>query len=69
LIDKYTFSGSTITAASTAAQWYLLSDRYQVPPDEAELGVRIVFTYTSPTLKMFTQTDSRYTVVRLAPEE
>jgi len=33
------------------------------------LGVRILFTYTSPTLKIFTQQDSRYTVVRLAAEE
>jgi len=67
LIDKYTINGSTITPANTPQ--YLLSDRWQVHPDEAELGVRILFTYTSPTLKIFTQQDSRYTVVRLAAEE
>ncbi len=31
--------------------------------------MRVVFTYTSPTLSFFTQTDTQFTVVRLAPEE
>jgi hypothetical protein len=43
--------------------------RLQTHPFEAELGVRLVFKYTSPTLTMFTQTDTQYTVVRLAPME
>ena len=46
---------------------YTLALRLQTHPSEAELGVRLVFTYTSPTLKFFTQTDSQYTVMRLVP--
>jgi len=76
-INVYTISGTTITppgtySASCSAQplaCYPLSQRTQTHPDESELGVRILFTYTSPTLKMFTQQDSQYTVVRLAPQE
>jgi hypothetical protein len=29
--------------------------------------VRLVFKYTSPALTFFTQTDTQYTVMRLAP--
>ncbi|MGA8017061.1 MAG: TadE family protein [Candidatus Dormiibacterota bacterium] len=67
LIDEYRVSGSSITVLNTPQ--YLLSLRDQVHPDESELGVRVVFTYTSPTLSFFTQTDTQFTVVRLAPEE
>lgn len=65
LIDKYTVSGTTATLSGTAG--YTLDKRSQVHPNESELGVRLVFTYTSPTLSFFTQTDSQYTVMRLAP--
>ncbi len=44
-----------------------LDMRGQTHPNEAELGVRVVFHYTSPTMTVFTQTDSQYSVVRLAP--
>jgi hypothetical protein len=48
---------------------YTLDLRHQVHPNEAELGVLIQFRYTSPTLSLFTQTDTQYTVVRLSPQE
>ncbi len=66
-VDVYTLSGTTVTAP--ASYGYPLSMRLQTHPFEAELGVRLVFKYTSPTLTMFTQTDTQYTVVRLAPME
>jgi len=76
-LNVYLVSGSTVTAPadynSSCSQaptgCYPLSLRLQTHPFEAELGVRIKFTYTSPTLSMFTQTDTQYTVVRLAPME
>jgi hypothetical protein len=76
-IDVYHVSGTTVTVPGTynsscvvaPTGCYPLSLRAQTHPFEAELGVRITFTYTSPTLSMFTQTDTRYTVVRLAPME
>jgi hypothetical protein len=67
LIDKYTISGTTITAGNIPQ--YTLDLRSQIPYDEAELGVRVLFTYTSPTLRFFNQQDNAYTVVRLGPEE
>lgn len=66
-VDKYAISGNTITAIN--APGYTLSMRDQIHPNESELGLRLVFRYTSPTLSLFTQTDSQYTVVRLSPEE
>ena len=76
-IDVYGISGTTVTVPSAYSSscslaptgCYPLSLRTQTHPFEAELGVRITFSYTSPTLSMFTQTDSRYSVVRLAPME
>jgi Flp pilus assembly protein TadG len=76
-INEYAISGTSVTAPTkypitctpTPIDCYTLSQRWQVHPDEAELGVRIVFKYTSPTLKFFTQQDTQYTVVRLSPEE
>ncbi|MBV9100964.1 MAG: pilus assembly protein [Candidatus Dormibacteraeota bacterium] len=65
LLDKYTISGSTATLSGSAN--YTLDQRVQTHPTESELGVRLVFTYTSPTLRVFTQTDSQYSVIRLAP--
>jgi Flp pilus assembly protein TadG len=65
LIDKYTVVGTTATLSGTAA--YTLDLRDQTHPNESELGVRLVFTYTSPTLRFFSQTDTQYTVMRLAP--
>jgi Flp pilus assembly protein TadG len=65
LIDKYTVSGVTATLSGTAG--YTLALRSQTHPNESELGVRLVFTYTSPALTFFSQTDSQYTVMRLAP--
>jgi Flp pilus assembly protein TadG len=77
-VDVYPISGNavssvpatySISCASSPNGCYPLSQREGTHPFEAELGVRIVFTYTSPTLKLFTQTDSQYTIVRLAPVE
>jgi Flp pilus assembly protein TadG len=64
LVDKYSVSGTTPTLVTAN---YTLDLRSQTHPNESELGVRLVFTYTSPTLSFFTQTDSQYTVMRLAP--
>ena len=64
LIDRYSVTGVTFALIS---QSFPLSARGQTHPAEAELGVRLVFTYTSPTLSFFTQTDTQYTVMRLAP--
>ena len=65
LLDQYTVTGATATLVGTAQ--YTLDLRNQTHPNEAELGVRLVFTYTSPTMTFFTQTDAQYTVMRLAP--
>jgi Flp pilus assembly protein TadG len=64
LLDQYSVSGTTVTKISAG---YTLNYRVQAHPNEAELGVRVVFKYTSPTLQFFTQTDMQYTVMRLAP--
>ena len=64
LIDKYSVSGVTYSFVSAN---FTLDLRGQTHPNESELGVRLVFTYTSPTLAFFTQTDTQYTVMRLAP--
>jgi len=66
LIDTYTVTGGVV-AGSCGTCTFTLSNRSQVHPNEAEIGVRLKFTYTSPTLTFFTQTDSQYTVMRLAP--
>ncbi len=65
-IDQWPISG---TAIGTPTLSYPLTLRDQLHPFELELGVRVKFTYTSPTMSVFTQTDYQYTVVRLAPEE
>jgi hypothetical protein len=64
LIDSYSVNGLNPTLMSAT---FPLSSRGQSHPAEAELGVRLVFTYTSPTLSFFSQTDTQYTVMRLAP--
>jgi Flp pilus assembly protein TadG len=66
LIDEYQISGTTITPLTSQ---YLLTDRIQTHPNESELGVRVTIHYTSPTMAMFTQYDTQYSVVRLAPVE
>jgi len=65
LIDVYTVSAGVATRQ--AGGTFGLDKRGQTHPTEDELGVRVVFHYTSPTMTVFTQTDSQYTVVRLAP--
>jgi Flp pilus assembly protein TadG len=64
LIDRYSVTGVTYSKISVT---YGLDQRSQTHPNESELGVRLVFTYTSPALTFFTQTDTQYTVMRLAP--
>jgi Flp pilus assembly protein TadG len=66
LIDTYTVTGGVVSS-SCGTCTFVLADRSQVHPNEAEIGVRLVFKYTSPALTFFTQTDSQYTVMRLAP--
>jgi len=66
LIDTYTVTAGVV-ASSCGTCSFTLANRSQVHPSEAEIGVRLKFTYTSPTLRFFTQTDSQYTVMRLAP--
>jgi Flp pilus assembly protein TadG len=66
LVDTYTVSGGVVAGACGTCT-FTLANRSQVHPNEAEIGVRLRFTYTSPTLAFFTQTDSQYTVMRLAP--
>jgi hypothetical protein len=69
-VDVYGISGNTVAPSGLPATYgYPLGLRDQTHPFEAELGVRITFTYTSPTMSLFTQTDHQYTVVRLAPTE
>jgi Flp pilus assembly protein TadG len=65
-IDSYTVTNG-VAASACGTCTYTLALRLQAHPNEAELGVRLVFKYTSPTLSFFTQTDSQYTVMRLAP--
>jgi len=65
-IDVYSVTNYTASYPCTTCT-YTLALRLQTHPSEAELGVRLVFTYTSPTLSFFTQTDSQYTVMRLVP--
>jgi Flp pilus assembly protein TadG len=65
-IDVYSVTNYVATYPCTTCS-YTLALRLQTHPNEAELGVRLVFKYTSPTLTFFTQTDSQYTVMRLAP--
>jgi hypothetical protein len=67
-IDVYTPVAGVWTLQGTAE--YTLALRNQVHPNESELGVLIQFTYTSPTLSVFTHSnDTQYTVVRLSPQE
>lgn len=65
-IDVYSVTNYTASYPCTTCS-YTLALRLQTHPSEAELGVRLVFTYTSPTLSFFTQTNSQYTVMRLVP--
>jgi Flp pilus assembly protein TadG len=65
-IDVYSVTNYVATYPCTTCT-YTLALRLQTHPNEAELGVRLVFKYTSPTLTFFTQTDIQYTVMRLAP--
>jgi hypothetical protein len=47
---------------------YLLDYRTQTVDDEQAIGVALNFTFTSPGLSWFTQTDSAYTVITYPPE-
>jgi Flp pilus assembly protein TadG len=66
LVDTYTVTGGVVSS-SCGTCTFTLANRSQTHPNEAELGVRLVFKYTSPALTFFSQTDSQYTVMRLAP--
>jgi Flp pilus assembly protein TadG len=65
-VDIYTVTNYVAAFPCTTCT-YTLALRLQTHPNESELGVRLVFKYTSPTLSFFTQTDSQYTVMRLVP--
>jgi hypothetical protein len=47
---------------------YTLADRSEASPDEQAVGVQVTFKFTSPGLKFFTQTDTKYTAISLPPE-
>jgi hypothetical protein len=47
---------------------YTLADRSQLPPDEEAIGVEVLFTFSSPGLAYFSQTDTKYTDISLPPE-
>lgn len=77
-INEYTINGTSVTPPATYStdctaqpiNCYTLSERNQVHPYESELGVRLVFSYVSPTWSLFTIShDTQYSVVRLAPQE
>ncbi|HEY6469606.1 MAG TPA: TadE family protein [Candidatus Dormibacteraeota bacterium] len=65
-VDIYSVTNYVATYPCSTCS-YTLALRTQTHPSEAELGVRLVFKYTSPTISFFTQTDSQYTVMRLVP--
>lgn len=65
-IDSYTVTNG-VASLTCSPCTFTLALRNQTHPNEAELGVRLIFKFTSPTLSFFTQTDSQYTVMRLAP--
>jgi Flp pilus assembly protein TadG len=65
-IDVYSVTNYVATYPCTTCS-YTLALRLQAHPNETELGVRLVFKYTSPTMTFFTQTDTQYTVMRLTP--
>jgi len=70
--DKFTVttdSAGVSTATAVAAQQsFTLDKRTQVPPDEVSIGVRIVYTYTSPVsvgiFAGFTRTMEDYSVMK-----
>ena len=67
-VDIYQISGVNIVPNGTPTN--PVSDRTIVHPDESELGVSLIFKYTSPTLSMINiPQDTQYTVVRLEPGE
>jgi Flp pilus assembly protein TadG len=61
-----TGSGSCTTGGIAP---YTLDLRVQAHPSEAAIGVSITFTFTSPGLPFFTQTDTRYTAITQPPSE
>ena len=66
--DRYLVNANQTTATRDATkQTFSLDKRTQVPPDEASIGVRILYTFTSPILGVFsefTQTLSDYAVMK-----
>ncbi len=77
-INEYRVSGESVTPPATYSagcavqplDCFTLGQRDQAHPDESELGVRLVFSYVSPTWSLFTiSDDTQYSVVRLAPQE
>ena len=67
-IDVYPISGTTVIGRRPS-RLPAHPARSRLTPSRPSSGVRLIFTYTSPTLSLFTQTDNQYTVVRLAPME
>lgn len=65
LIDRFKADGSPLTSSDAK---YTLDLRLQTHPNEASIGVRVLYHYTSPTLLMFSMDQSEYGVVRLAPK-
>lgn len=63
-IDRYNPDGTVVNGATPQ---YTLDMRTQRHPNEASIGVRILYHYTSPTMALFTMDGNQYAVVRLAP--
>jgi hypothetical protein len=64
LIDRYNPDGTVVNGTTPQ---YTLDVRTQQHPNEASIGVRILYHYTSPTMALFTMDGNQYAVVRLAP--
>ena len=70
LVDGVGRAGSAGTCPSggIGVAPYTLADRSEASPDEQAVGVQVTFKFTSPGLKFFTQTDTKYTAISLPPE-
>jgi hypothetical protein len=54
--------------STSAVAQYTLDQRIQNHPDEQAIGIQVTFQFSSPGLKLFTQTDTQYTAISLPPE-
>jgi len=64
-IDRFNPDGTAMTSPDAK---FTLDLRTQTHPNEASVGVRALYHYSSPALLMFSMDQSEYGVVRLAPK-